>query len=240
MITTRISRIPAGLAAAALAVSLTACHSDDSDQAADGSDFNASASSDAGEVTSTETPGPDDSEGPSGPNPTGSPDSDSGSSGGDPAAGAGASDSDDRADRVERDPNNRSHDTGVDVAGAKPATSVGSLGGEDMAVFTTPSENITCAAGTTLRCDIISMKKENPRDPSSVVIENGAADFRVTNDAGPYAEVTLGGTSPQVIGYGESVSYGAFACTSTEAMLICEDVNTTHGAAMAREGVQVF
>lgn len=120
-----------------------------------------------------------------------------------------------------------------------------------VAVFKTPSGNIDCGIyADSVRCGISSHNTDEPYGTKptggavdTVHIRDGAASLGASSDPGQWMSKAFGGddtTVPQVVGYGETVYYGAFACTSEQDGLTCWDSETGAGAFMSRERTDLF
>lgn len=130
------------------------------------------------------------------------------------------------------------------------------LGG--IAVFTTPSGNISCGIypdapdeiGGSLRCGISSYSSSSPYGlaPSggyldSVSVREGVATMFSGSDVPPWMPGAHGPEDtlvPQVLGYGETLSHADFLCSSEREGLTCWDTVSGAGAFMSREKVELF
>lgn len=120
-----------------------------------------------------------------------------------------------------------------------------------VAVFTTPSGNISCGISSTgLRCGIASYNDNMPYGEArtggpidSVSITDGNASMFASSDVPPWSTGAFGAgdtLSPQVVGYGEAVSHGDFVCLSEQTGLTCWDTASGVGAFMSREKTELF
>lgn len=230
-------RTVAAITTLTLAISLTACGSDDSDQAADGGNFptETTATSDSAD-SDTGTDGADQDSDTDGPQPTtaGDPDHhdvDHGDSGGDNGGDdQGGSDG--------------SGDTGGSGARAEPGTgnrvditTSGKLGNSTYRLFTTPSGNIKCSIHAELRCDI----EESEIGTQSVILKGpNPPAFDQTNDAGPYRELELQGTSGQVIDYGDTAVWGSYECLSELEGMTCRNQMSKQGFFLSKESAETL
>ncbi|WP_295623985.1 hypothetical protein [uncultured Corynebacterium sp.] len=131
-----------------------------------------------------------------------------------------------------------------------PARTVKPISG-GTAVFTTPSGNISCGIDSSgLRCGVASYNDDVPYGEAEVggpidtiTIRDGEASMYASSDVPPWAKgVSDPGDTmdPQVVGYGEAISYADFVCLSEQAGLTCWDTASGAGAFMSREKTDLF
>lgn len=214
-----LHRTAATLAAGVLAVTLTACGSSD-DETPNTEPGTTTTEADQRSSAAATTEDQDDN---SGPNPTqaGSPD----------GPDDQPSDDQDNDDADQDDEPTASGGDRVEV------TTTGSLGaGAPYTLFTVPSENIKCTVQTELRCDI----EESDTGVRSVLLSADPGLHRIneTNDAGPYRELELQGTSGQVIDYGSTAVAGAFECKSDHDGMRCFRQGDDSGFLISRESTR--
>jgi uncharacterized protein DUF6636 len=116
-------------------------------------------------------------------------------------------------------------------------------------LFRTPTGNIGCAfsAGLpgaekpTLRCDIRSRLRPEPRPPKSCPLDYG--DAIEVSQLGPATLVCHGDTAidpgAPVLAYGHSWRRGGISCTSRPTGLTCSN-RSRHGFFLSRQKWQVF
>lgn len=112
-------------------------------------------------------------------------------------------------------------------------------------MFTTPSGNISCGIdANSLRCGIASYNEDAPYGEAriggpidTISIRGGEATMYAGSDVPPWAQGAFGSgdtLQPQVLGYGEALSYGDFVCLSEQDGLTCWDTASGAGAAADR------
>lgn len=216
MFTTR--RTLTTLSAVALTATLTACDSDDSGTTPEPGTTTTEANQSTSTAATTE-----DQDDNSGPNPTQTGD---------------RSDADDQpSDDQDNDDADQGSEPTTSGGDRVEVTTTGSLGaGAPYTLFTVPSGNIKCAVQTELRCDI----EESDTGVRSVLLsaEPGLHRINETNDAGPYRELELQGTSGQVIDYGSTAVAGPFECESDHDGMRCFRQGDDSGFLISRESTR--
>lgn len=206
----------AALIAGVLAITLTACGSSDDDTPATTPEPGTT-TTETDQRSSAAATTEDDSSGPNPTqtgNPTDEPSDDQNTDGADQADEPSTS----GGDRVE-------------------VTTTGSLGaGAPYTLFTVPSGNIKCSVSVELRCDI----EESDTGVRSVLLSADPGLHRIneTNDAGPYRELELQGTSGQVIDYGSTAAAGEFECESEYDGMRCFRQGDDAGFLISRESTR--
>ena len=175
---------------------------------------------------------------------------------GEPGAAGGSGDSVDGGPRPSREPRGGGSGSGGGGANAdipsnpSPVRTVKPYSG-GVAVFTTPSGNISCGISRdNLRCGIASYNDDAPYGEAdiggpidTVLITGGTASMYAGSDVPPWADRAFGAgdtMQPQVVGYGESVTYENFVCLSEQDGLTCWDTDSTAGAFMSRARTDLF
>lgn len=135
-------------------------------------------------------------------------------------------------------------------ADATPVRTVKPYSG-GVAVFQTPSKNISCGIYPEyLRCGISSYNQDEPYGSKriggavdTVYVRGGTASMDASSDPGAWMPMAFGAddkTTPQIVDYGDTVYHGTFACLSEETGLTCWDSATGAGAFMSREKTELF
>jgi hypothetical protein len=117
----------------------------------------------------------------------------------------------------------------------------------DLAYFQTPSGNIRCALASMgaggfnfARCDIDRWQWKLPPKPADCPFDWAGAV--IVMDTGVGAEACHSDSVPftHVLGYGQSMRRGPFACTSEQSGVTCKNDNTGHGFTLSRESFRGF
>lgn len=132
--------------------------------------------------------------------------------------------------QVHAEPATQDSANAVETAEIVPAESIQDFGaGGKWALIQSPSGNIGCALGPAVSCEVRGGDK-------AFSIVDGKA--RLTQ---PYAESTVNAAEvpPQVLKYGQTVTFGNYACTSRERGINCSDTGHSAWGFISREHVEV-
>ncbi|WP_043503020.1 hypothetical protein [Georgenia sp. SUBG003] len=108
-------------------------------------------------------------------------------------------------------------------------------GAQELSSFASPSQNIACELGDSVRCTIGDhdfAQPENCPGPTTIVVSRDG-------NAAPDCSQPVGGAG-SVLDYGQSATSGFFACTSEESGMTCWSTLSGRGFSVARAGFQTF